>query len=272
MKLDDLMTAARRGGDASTDADRERVRAKLAARLRAEESGRYGRVVVEAPSLRAAIPIEPAMPLPRRGRRLSVTLLLAAAILAVGTAAALEVRRVIAERAATESGTRVHEVDGAPAQRGSGNLGPTPTNVAPDSTANGADSDASAIVIPPVATSSAPALATPSPRATGDRSSPAGAPSSRGLEDQMALVQHARSALHRGAPAEALADLDRYDAQYRRGTFGQEVAALRVLALCDLGRADEARARGASFLRAWPRSPLSVRIQSSCAGDLRNKP
>ena len=269
MKLDDLMTAARGGGDASTDTDRERVRAKLAARLRAEESGRYGRVVVEAPTLRAAIPIEPAMPLPRRGRRLSVTLLLAAAILAVGTAAALEVRRVIAERAAAESGTRVHEVDGAPAQHGSANVSPTPTSVAPESSADGADADAGAIAIPPAAATSP---ATPSPRATGDRSSPLSAPSSRGLEDQMALVQHARSALRRGAPAEALADLDRYDAQYRRGTFGQEVAALRILALCDVGRVDEARARGVSFLRAWPRSPLSVRIQSSCAGEQRTKP
>jgi len=40
-----------------------------------------------------------------------------------------------------------------------------------------------------------------------------------------------------------------------------------VLAHCAAGRTQLARAEARQFLERWPRSPLVVRIQGSCAGE-----
>jgi outer membrane protein assembly factor BamD (BamD/ComL family) len=58
-----------------------------------------------------------------------------------------------------------------------------------------------------------------------------------------------------------------YDERYPKGELAQERAAAGVLAHCAAGRTQLARAEARQFLERWPRSPLVVRIQGSCAGE-----
>lgn len=241
MSLDDLISAARHGGDASTAADRDRVRARLAVAL-------AGGATV-TPIARA------------RARRLPWKILLVAALLGVGTASAFETRRAIAERAHEEellrTSAQLAELEGPSRIAAARAAAIASASIAVAGDAPDGPAPAVAAKIDRATTASSPIAPAPSPIAP--------APSSTTLAEEIALVQAARAALRRGASAQALAELDRYDATYRRGTFGQEVAALRIFALCDAGRVAEARVRGAAYLRAWPRSPLAARIQTSCA-------
>ncbi len=49
--------------------------------------------------------------------------------------------------------------------------------------------------------------------------------------------------------------------------LGEERAAERILALCALGRKDEARTEAQRFLSRFPRSPVAERVRTSCGGD-----
>jgi hypothetical protein len=71
-----------------------------------------------------------------------------------------------------------------------------------------------------------------------------------------------------GAPADALALLDEYGATFPKGTMREEASVERVLALCALGRVDEARASAKAFVAADPASPLVARLRASCAADI----
>jgi hypothetical protein len=86
------------------------------------------------------------------------------------------------------------------------------------------------------------------------------------LQAETAALRSAQRAIRSGDPARALALIREQDATYRGGALGQERAAARIFALCDLGRTEEARAEARRFARQWPRSPLLGRVQSgSCA-------
>jgi hypothetical protein len=67
-----------------------------------------------------------------------------------------------------------------------------------------------------------------------------------------------------GDAARALALLEEQSAGGAQ--LREERAAARILALCQLGRADEARAAAAAFLAERPSSPLTDRVRASCAG------
>ena len=84
------------------------------------------------------------------------------------------------------------------------------------------------------------------------------------LRTETAALRRAQEALRDGSPAEALSRLDEQDARFRHGRLQEERAAARVLALCQAGRATEARAQATRFERTWPRSNLRARIQSAC--------
>ena len=92
-------------------------------------------------------------------------------------------------------------------------------------------------------------------KGSGDRGPP---------EDPLAAetrrLREAHSALRAGDPQKALALLGE-----QGGQLGEERAAARVLALCQMGRVAEAEAARAAFLREHPRSPLAARIQGGCA-------
>lgn len=85
------------------------------------------------------------------------------------------------------------------------------------------------------------------------------------LEGETKLVSGGVAALHAGDPSRALALFDDHALTYPHGVLAEERSGERVLALCAVGRAAEARAAASQFLLAWPRSPLAARVRASCA-------
>ncbi len=83
------------------------------------------------------------------------------------------------------------------------------------------------------------------------------------LEDELAMIDSARSALASGAPARALAQVSSYRATFREPHFSAEADALEVQALSNLGRHAEARSKANAFERAHPSSPYMQRVRSA---------
>lgn len=102
---------------------------------------------------------------------------------------------------------------------------------------------------------SAPKAAQIPPSARGSHSTPAGE-----LAAQIALVDAARHALASGSPQRALSIAREYQAQYPRGTFRPEVAAVKIEALMKLGRTSEARALAERFVVSYGAGPLATRV------------
>lgn len=90
-----------------------------------------------------------------------------------------------------------------------------------------------------------------------------GAPAST-LEEETKRLREARKALRSGNAEEALALLDEQSAAFASGELREERAAARVFALCQAGKASEARAAAQAFLRESPRSPLAGRVRGAC--------
>jgi soluble cytochrome b562 len=94
------------------------------------------------------------------------------------------------------------------------------------------------------------------------------ASTSTSIEDRLhaetEALRTAQRALRDKLPEQALRMLDEQDASFRDGLLFQERAAARILALCQLGRVDDARARATRFEKLWPRSPLLGRIRLAC--------
>jgi hypothetical protein len=84
------------------------------------------------------------------------------------------------------------------------------------------------------------------------------------LKAETEALRAAQSALRGGDAARALALLDDQQARYRPGLLQQERAAARVMALCQAGRATEARTAAVRFESDFPRSPLVARVRTSC--------
>jgi hypothetical protein len=83
------------------------------------------------------------------------------------------------------------------------------------------------------------------------------------LEEEYALISDAQRALQAHDPSTALAKLDAHASRFPRGQLSEERDALRVMAVCSLGRPDAKKA-AASFLRARPASPLASKIRKAC--------
>ncbi len=97
------------------------------------------------------------------------------------------------------------------------------------------------------------------------RVEPPPAPAMPRLAEEVALLGRAQAALRDGAAPRALALLDEHAARFPEGALRQERAATRVLALCAIGRPDEASVEARSFLASSPASPLAARVRASCA-------
>ncbi|HEX4447213.1 MAG TPA: hypothetical protein VH044_10770 [Polyangiaceae bacterium] len=80
------------------------------------------------------------------------------------------------------------------------------------------------------------------------------------------LLRSADEALRGGKPAVALALLDEHARTFPHGVFSEERSAERVMALCALGRTDEARAEARRFLATSQESLLANDIRHSCGG------
>jgi len=86
------------------------------------------------------------------------------------------------------------------------------------------------------------------------------------LARELALLQRARRALNRNDALLALGIVQSLDERFPNGVLMEERVATRILSLCQLDRADEARAQAQHFLLEHPRSVYAERVRHSCAG------
>jgi hypothetical protein len=91
------------------------------------------------------------------------------------------------------------------------------------------------------------------------------------LVQELNVLHAALAALDQGAAAQAVALLDQHDLRYPHGPLRQERLATRVLALCALGRAPEARATASQLLQLAPRVPYLARLRRSCVAEIVNE-
>ena len=103
------------------------------------------------------------------------------------------------------------------------------------------------------------------PRTSDEARSRAPGPAS--LREEIALLAEVQAALAGGDGATALARLDGHVTADRQ--LLTERRAARILALCSLGREDEARHAAAEFLRTEPASVQRGVVERSCAGTKR---
>jgi hypothetical protein len=89
------------------------------------------------------------------------------------------------------------------------------------------------------------------------------------LSEEAALLERAQRALSAKNPGLALMILDEHERRFAAGALREEREAARVLALCGLGRVNEARARARAFMNAAPRSVLVPRLEHSCAAPVQ---
>jgi hypothetical protein len=76
------------------------------------------------------------------------------------------------------------------------------------------------------------------------------------------MLDDAKHALSHGDPGRALSILDEFDREFRGARLGPEAAVLRVEALFDLGRNDEARRLGQRLIASQPDSAHVQRLRS----------
>ena len=91
---------------------------------------------------------------------------------------------------------------------------------------------------------------------------PAEGPST--LVAEAGLLRRADGALKVGNAALALELVDQHATSYPGGVLVEEREAERVLVLCGLGRADDARIAASAFLRDYPRSTQAARVRGAC--------
>jgi hypothetical protein len=132
-------------------------------------------------------------------------------------------------------------------------------SVAPVATAQASGSQAAAPAAPsgappPLAASSAPENVEPA-------GPPSGGAFATSLETEAHLLERAQDALASNA-AQALALTQEHAARFPSGVLGQEREVVAIQALLKLGRVDEAKARGAAFVEAHPRSAHRRRVEA----------
>ena len=99
------------------------------------------------------------------------------------------------------------------------------------------------------------------PRAAAGPSTTAPSPATR-LREETTLIRDARQALRAGDAARALRILDECRRLFPAGVLQQERERLAIEALIKDGRAAEASARAAAFLRKYPDSPHAGEIRA----------
>jgi len=134
-----------------------------------------------------------------------------------------------------------------------------------------------AIAAAPVAASPAPVAASPAIVAPPPAHAPAPAPMAKPRAQGVArteppslardnqLIVDARDRLHDGDAAGALATTDAHAREFPTSPLADARTALRIEALCALGKAAQARGEAQVFARAHPSSLVLARIERSCA-------
>ncbi|UJR85446.1 hypothetical protein [Sandaracinus amylolyticus] len=89
--------------------------------------------------------------------------------------------------------------------------------------------------------------------------------SSEDLAEELELLHSAQRAWRAGDGARTLALVSEHEDRFARSQMAPERTALRILALCDVGREAEARRLATRFLRTARQSPLRRSVEESCA-------
>jgi hypothetical protein len=115
------------------------------------------------------------------------------------------------------------------------------------------------VVVPP-AVANEPTLpaepASMSPR-------PSAPPPRNTLTDERVLLDQARRQLASDEPARALIYLDQHAQRFTRGLLSEEREAMRINVLVQLGRKDEAKARGEAFAARFPNSIMGSGVRAA---------
>ena len=85
------------------------------------------------------------------------------------------------------------------------------------------------------------------------------------LRDELELLHAAQAAWRAGDAPRALTLTAEHERRHPHSALGLERDALRVLALCDAGKPQEAKRLARSWLARAPSSPLRASIEASCA-------
>jgi hypothetical protein len=108
------------------------------------------------------------------------------------------------------------------------------------------------------------ALPPPAPESVPDNAAAvAAATPADGLQAELALVRAAHDSLRAGKPEVALESMEQHRRQFPNGALAEERDALRVSAICALGRSDAA-SEAQTFLANHPGSPFVARIRDAC--------
>jgi hypothetical protein len=244
-----LLDAAE-GGDDPTSADRERVRAGLAAKIAAGVAVGTAMTASAAGEAKAASVVAS-----KAGAGLAAKIVVASVIVAGLGAGAWRMWPPAPAAAA------------APAPAAEAEAAPAAAAAVPAAEAAAAPvAEVASVPVPPPAprpphaTRAAPP-ATPAP-APAPEAAPAPVAS---LEREVAALRAVRTSLSSNDAAGALATLDTYAHEFPRGALSEEADALRVEALCALHRRDEATQAAASFLERHPQSLHAARVARGCA-------
>jgi len=242
-----------------TAADRARVRAALAARL-----------VLPAPHGGAA-PSPPAAPL---AASVGMKLLAAGALIgAAGFGSGLLVGLRVSTRSAAgdlaRHGIEVHALErahGAEHRTEGAPPAPPATALAPEPAPLAARSpDAPPLLRRPTASppSVPPAVEPPTPATVAAEPT---SPEASSLLEETELLRAAQTSLGAGDARAALARLDDLGARHADGILREERLAAHIVALCAVGRDQDARREAARFLAEAPLSIHAARVRGSCAG------
>ena len=124
------------------------------------------------------------------------------------------------------------------------------------------------VAAPTVAVDALPSVATEA--AVARRSALPAAARGAQVDDELVretrLMARANEVMRSGDLRGALALFDQHAREFPRGVLADERTVSRVVILCRLDRRDEATREGRDFLQSHPPSPLTRRVESSCAG------
>ncbi len=92
-----------------------------------------------------------------------------------------------------------------------------------------------------------------------------GAIASPGIGRETELLAMAQRAMSAGQPERALVLLEEHARSFPGGALLEERSAARIIALCQAGHAQEARAEARSFVQQHQNSPLMARVAATCS-------
>jgi len=109
------------------------------------------------------------------------------------------------------------------------------------------------------------ALAPSEPRAPVEGTAPS-APDPTSMSEEASLLQSAQRSLAAGRADAALGLLAEHELRFPSGALTEERRVAKILALCALGRVEEASILARAFVAQSPRSVLIPRLETSCVG------